>query len=101
MLESFINSIIRIESLRIGVLLFLSLISALLQFFHVLPEEFFKSSVYVVVRYFLYIALILIIVYAIYKYQHKKNLDKLKKDMEELAHNDHKISETMTDSKPS
>jgi hypothetical protein len=97
MWKSFIDSVLRFEGLRIGVWLLLSVLFGLFQYFHILPEAFFTSSTYGFIQFFLYIALSFFVIYAIYKNQHKKNLERLKKDMEELTQSVQKSAVTTND----
>lgn len=85
MWKAFINSVFRFESLRIGVLLLVSGFFGLLQYFHVLPESFFTSRTYGFIQFFLYIIISFLIIYTIYKYHQKKNMELLQKDIEELT----------------
>ena len=94
MWKGFVDLVFRFESLRIGVLLLMSRFFGLCQYLHLLPEAFFTSRTYGFIQVCLNIILSFFIIYAFNKYLHKRNMDRLKKDMEELTHSDQKSTET-------
>lgn len=83
-IASAVNSTLRIELFRIGVLIFISILFGFLQYFHILPDTFFTSRIYGLIQVVLFLSLCVICYILISKHNSKKNLEKLKKDMEEI-----------------